>query len=671
MVQLKNLMNDVNDINKIADLINQTVNSSNIIGLLNAVVDPRYNPAATTTDLVAFMNSLPRGEISKLVSLIGEIGSASGTATRTFPGPDHVLMAQLMSPFAQINSQATVTMTIATPAVVTWTGHGFAADQSITFATTGALPTGVTAGQTYFVSATGLTANTFQISLTKGGTSVNTSGTQSGTHTGNAYSPTATSGLGVADMNALVGSLNQTGGTGYTTSFTLSGATMNAGGGTGASANSIVYSAANTLTKVTVTAGGTFPTVPTAVTIGGTCPSATAQVVGSRIDGGANFMVTGIYVTNGGTGGCTAPTFSYTPAPSVAPTVTTESGGLIGFSVTAGGTGYTDSFTISGGPMIAGGGTGASAKALVAGPLNTTTGLTNFNGGAGYVNGQVCSVIGAGGSGGTCTVQVTAGAVTGCSAITGGTGYIDDQVVTIGGAATARATVDGTGTVTGFTIENRGCGYAGPTVSVRLLSGTNECTSAGSYTGNIVAGRLDTITINTAGTGCPANPTVIVGDSPYATHGDNATAVVNAVVGGTVVALSISTPADNLAQLLTNTEKAPLNHAVTYASNTPNISAREGMVRLLKQGVTYSSVGGWAANYFNFTGVGPVYIGRNILGNLTGANSTMTVINLLGSDTTGLQEFPVLMGCGDRIQYGTTIANSFYTGCFTHSPTLW
>lgn len=78
---------------------------------------------------------------------------------------------------------ATVTMTIASPAVVSWTGHGLVAGASIQLTTTGALPTGVTAGTTYYVISTGLTADTFQFSATQGGAAVNTSGSQSGTHT--------------------------------------------------------------------------------------------------------------------------------------------------------------------------------------------------------------------------------------------------------------------------------------------------------------------------------------------------------------------------------------------------------------------------------------------------------------------------------------------------------
>lgn len=75
-----------------------------------------------------------------------------------------------------------VTVTIASPAVVTLTAHGLKAGSKVSFTSDGALPTGITAGTTYYVIATGLTANAFQFSETEGGSAVNTSGTQSGTH---------------------------------------------------------------------------------------------------------------------------------------------------------------------------------------------------------------------------------------------------------------------------------------------------------------------------------------------------------------------------------------------------------------------------------------------------------------------------------------------------------
>lgn len=79
-------------------------------------------------------------------------------------------------------AQATITVTIASPGVVTWTAHGQANGQAVAFSTTGALPTGITAGVGYYV--VNKATNTFEISLTPGGAPINTSGSQSGVHSG-------------------------------------------------------------------------------------------------------------------------------------------------------------------------------------------------------------------------------------------------------------------------------------------------------------------------------------------------------------------------------------------------------------------------------------------------------------------------------------------------------
>lgn len=78
---------------------------------------------------------------------------------------------------------STVTVTIATPGVFTLTAHGFNIGTPVYFSTSSSLPTGLTAGVTYYVIAAGLTANAFEVSTTVNGTAVNTTGTQAGTHT--------------------------------------------------------------------------------------------------------------------------------------------------------------------------------------------------------------------------------------------------------------------------------------------------------------------------------------------------------------------------------------------------------------------------------------------------------------------------------------------------------
>lgn len=82
---------------------------------------------------------------------------------------------------------STATLSIASPCVVNKTSHGLEVGNKISFTTSGALPTGITASTEYYIISSGFGANSFQISATYNGTAINTSGTQSGTHTYTAY----------------------------------------------------------------------------------------------------------------------------------------------------------------------------------------------------------------------------------------------------------------------------------------------------------------------------------------------------------------------------------------------------------------------------------------------------------------------------------------------------
>lgn len=108
----------------------------------------------------------------------------------------------------QNNATATITVTIASPGVVTWTASNLGLGNVVYFTTTGALPTGLTASTPYFVIP--VNANSFQLATTPAnaiaGTAINTSGSQSGTHTGfNAYPLTAGSGSNVGFLNLSAG----------------------------------------------------------------------------------------------------------------------------------------------------------------------------------------------------------------------------------------------------------------------------------------------------------------------------------------------------------------------------------------------------------------------------------------------------------------------------------
>ena len=86
---------------------------------------------------------------------------------------------------AIVPSKGTVTITIATPGVVTLSAHGFQTGDMIYLTTTGALPTGLSQNTIYFVI--NVTSSTFRLATSAAnaaaGTAINTSGSQSGTHT--------------------------------------------------------------------------------------------------------------------------------------------------------------------------------------------------------------------------------------------------------------------------------------------------------------------------------------------------------------------------------------------------------------------------------------------------------------------------------------------------------
>lgn len=79
----------------------------------------------------------------------------------------------------------TFTVTIAAPAVVSLTAHGFLTGDQVYLTTTGALPTGLTANTIYYVIK--IDANSFNLATTLANaiaaTKITTTGSQSGTHT--------------------------------------------------------------------------------------------------------------------------------------------------------------------------------------------------------------------------------------------------------------------------------------------------------------------------------------------------------------------------------------------------------------------------------------------------------------------------------------------------------
>jgi hypothetical protein len=88
-----------------------------------------------------------------------------------------------------VYAQSAVTISNSSPGVVTWNAHGLMPGQQVQLTTTGGLPTGLLPNTTYFVVP--IDANSFSLSATQSGASINTSSAGSGVHTMTAVSITA------------------------------------------------------------------------------------------------------------------------------------------------------------------------------------------------------------------------------------------------------------------------------------------------------------------------------------------------------------------------------------------------------------------------------------------------------------------------------------------------
>ncbi len=143
-------------------------------------------PTGITAFTIYFVQSVVSSSAFKIAATPGGAAislSGSGSGTRygyKNPITSYQAFGALSgNPFASMLPRA-ATITIASPASVTATGHGLANGKRVQFTTSGALPTGILANTTYFVI--NAATDTFNLSATQGGAAIATSGGQSGSH---------------------------------------------------------------------------------------------------------------------------------------------------------------------------------------------------------------------------------------------------------------------------------------------------------------------------------------------------------------------------------------------------------------------------------------------------------------------------------------------------------
>jgi hypothetical protein len=170
--------------------VGTTATNASTDAYINVNLVESYGTIGDTTDIATF-SDVAEG-IEKYFKTIKKGAPISMTLANDFTSPGQARLREAYaSPFnynfrvdlpdSAPATTAIVTISVATPGVVTLNAHGFTVDTQVQFTTSGTLPTGLLPATTYFVRNP--TANTFELSLTRGGTvSIATTGTPAGTH---------------------------------------------------------------------------------------------------------------------------------------------------------------------------------------------------------------------------------------------------------------------------------------------------------------------------------------------------------------------------------------------------------------------------------------------------------------------------------------------------------
>ncbi len=404
-----------------------------------------------------------------------------------------------------------------------------------------------------------------------------------------------------AVISGAIASINvTTPGTGYTSvpSIFITG-----GGGSGATATATLSPAGGVISINLTNKGSGYTSIPSVVISGGGGGGATAT---AAIDG----IVTGLSLSNPGSAYSLPPVVSFTgggtpSAPALA--ISTIDSIVTGVTALVGGAGYTSAPSVA----IGGPGLGATATATISGPVAS---VSIGNGGTGYTAAPLVTVTPPVGNIPVTAATATA-SISGVTAINlgvGGTLYTVTPIVTItnavgdvtGSGATATAILSG-GSVSGFTITNKGSGYtANPTVSITPRVG--DTTGSGATATAVASIGVVTGLTFTPGTGYNANPSITIAAPTAGT-----TATATAAINGTVTAVTITNAGSGgYITVPTITIGAPTGASPVQATVTAVTASVVTGLTLLSVGSGYTSA--------------PTVVFTNAVGDTTGNGAAAT-----------------------------------------------
>jgi hypothetical protein len=134
-----------------------------------------YGPFPSFSAYTGVLPATCRGAFYALKS-DGTVITFAGTSDRLYQ------LSNTDFTWRPVSKVAVVTISSASPGVITLASHGFAANDPVVLSNSGgALPVAFTAGTVYYVK-TVLSSSTFTLSATAGGTAINTASTGTGTH---------------------------------------------------------------------------------------------------------------------------------------------------------------------------------------------------------------------------------------------------------------------------------------------------------------------------------------------------------------------------------------------------------------------------------------------------------------------------------------------------------